>query len=70
MLVMRWSWASCWRSSATGWPATLTRLDASLYEFVGFPDYVGAVCTADELRAEVDRFARMLLGYAVTGEQL
>jgi hypothetical protein len=36
-------------------------LDASLYEFVGFPDYVGAVCTADELRAEVDRFARMLL---------
>lgn len=46
------------------------RLDASLYEFVGVPDYVGPVCTADELRAEVDRFARMLLGYAVTGEQL
>jgi hypothetical protein len=45
-------------------------LDASLYEFVGVPDYVGPVCTADELRAEVDRFARMLLGYAVTGEQL
>jgi hypothetical protein len=46
------------------------RLDASLYEFVGVPDYVGPVCTADELRAEVDRFARMLLGYAVTGEEL
>ena len=41
------------------------RLDASLYEFVGVPDYVGPVCTVDELRAEVDRFARMLLGYAV-----
>jgi hypothetical protein len=46
------------------------RLDASLYEFVGVPDYVGRVCTAEELRAEVDRFAGMLLGYAVTGEQL
>jgi len=46
------------------------RLDASLFEFVGVPDYVGPVCTAEELRAEVDRFARMLLGYAVTGEQL
>jgi hypothetical protein len=46
------------------------RLDASLYEFVGVPDYVGPVCTADELRAEVDRFARMLLGYAVTAEEL
>jgi hypothetical protein len=46
------------------------RLDASLYEFVGVPGYFGPVCTADELRAEVDRFARMLLGYAVTGEEL
>jgi hypothetical protein len=44
------------------------RLDASLYEFVGVPDYVGPVCTAEELRADVDRFARMLLGYAVTGK--
>ena len=43
------------------------RLDASLYEFVDVPDYVGPVCTADELRAEMDRFARMLLGYAVPG---
>ena len=41
------------------------RLDASLYEFVGVPDYVGRVCTAEELRAEVSRFAGMLLGYAV-----
>jgi hypothetical protein len=46
------------------------RLDASLYEFVGVPDYVGPVCTVDELRAEVSRFARMLLGYAVNGEEL
>ena len=42
------------------------RLDASLSEFVGVPGYVGAVCTVctvHELRADVDRFARMLLGY-------
>jgi hypothetical protein len=39
------------------------RLDASLSEFVGVPGYVDAVCTVDELRADVDRFARMLLGY-------
>jgi hypothetical protein len=31
-------------------------LDASLYEFVGVPDYVGQVCTAEELRAAADRF--------------
>lgn len=28
------------------------RLDASLYEFVGVPDYVGRVYRVDELRAE------------------
>jgi len=39
------------------------RLDASLYEFLNVPDYVGPVCTVDELRADLDRFARMLLGY-------
>lgn len=39
------------------------------YEFVGVPDYVGAVCRADELRAEVDRLAGMLLGYAVGEKQ-
>jgi hypothetical protein len=39
------------------------RLEASLYEFVGVPDYAGPVCTVDELRAEANRFARMLLGY-------
>lgn len=44
------------------------RLDASLSEFVGVPDYLGPVCTVEELRADVDRFARMLLGYA--GEEL
>jgi hypothetical protein len=45
-------------------------LDASLYEFVGVPDYLGPVCTVGELRADVNRFARMLLGYAVTGEEI
>jgi hypothetical protein len=64
MLAMRWSWASCLRSSATGWASDPNRLDASLYEFVGVPDYVGRVRTAEELRAEVSRFAGMLLGYA------
>jgi hypothetical protein len=39
------------------------RLEAALYEFVGVPDYVGPACGVDELRAEVDRFARLLLGY-------
>jgi hypothetical protein len=39
------------------------RLAPSLYEFLGVPDYVGPACKADELRAEVDRFARLLLGY-------
>ena len=63
MLAMRSSWVSCWPSSAIGWPADPDRLDASLSEFVGVPDYVGAVCTVGELRADVDRFARMLLGY-------
>jgi hypothetical protein len=27
------------------------------------PDYVGPACEVDELRAEMDRFARLLLGY-------
>lgn len=44
------------------------RLDASLYEFVGAPDHVGPVCTVDELRADVERFAGMLLGYTPAGE--
>jgi hypothetical protein len=39
------------------------RLDASLHDFVGLPDYVGPVCTIAGLRADVDGFARMLLGY-------
>jgi hypothetical protein len=45
------------------------RLDASLHDFVGVADYVGPVSTVDELRADVDRFARILLGYdPATGE--
>jgi hypothetical protein len=45
------------------------RLHASLYEFVGVPNYVGQVFAVSELRAEVDRFAGMLLGYAVAGNK-
>jgi hypothetical protein len=39
------------------------RLDASLYDYVGTPEHVGAVCRIDELRVDVERYARMLLGY-------
>lgn len=45
------------------------RLDASLYEFVGVSSDVGPVCGVDELWAEVNRFAGMLLGYAVVDEE-
>jgi hypothetical protein len=45
------------------------RPDASLHDFAGVADCVGSVSTVDELRAEVDRFARILLGYdPATGE--
>jgi hypothetical protein len=45
------------------------RIDASLHDFVGVPHHVGAACTVEELRADVDRFARTLLGYDwATGE--
>lgn len=45
------------------------RLDVSLHDFLGAPDYIGAVQGVDELRADADRFARMLLGYDwATGE--
>jgi hypothetical protein len=43
------------------------RLEAPLSDFVGLPGYVGAVCKVDELRAAMDRFARMLLGYDWAG---
>jgi hypothetical protein len=39
------------------------RLDASLYEFLGTPDLNGPAATLDELRADLDRYAVMLLGY-------
>jgi hypothetical protein len=38
------------------------RLDASLHDFVRPPDHVDAGYRIDELRADVDRFARLLLG--------
>jgi hypothetical protein len=47
------------------------RFDASLHDFVGLPESAGGVGTVDELRADVDRFARLLLGYDwATGKQL
>jgi hypothetical protein len=50
-------------------PSDPNRLDASLHDFVGVADYVSPVSTVDELRADVDRFARILLGYdPATGE--
>jgi hypothetical protein len=46
------------------------RLDASLYEFVGVSSDFGSVCGGvEELRAEVNRFAGMLLGCAVASEE-
>ena len=39
------------------------RLDASLDAFLGTPDLTGPAGTLDELRADLDRFAEMLLGY-------
>lgn len=45
------------------------RLDASLHDYIGAPDHLAAACRIDELRADVERYARVLLGYdAVTGE--
>lgn len=43
------------------------RLDASLHDVMGVPDYAGAVHNVGELRTDVDRFARMLLGYDAAG---
>jgi hypothetical protein len=37
-------------------------LDATLHDFVGVPDYIGSAYRVDELRSDLDRFARML-GY-------
>jgi hypothetical protein len=39
------------------------RLDASLHDFIGAPDYLGSVYRIDELRSDMEHFARMLLGY-------
>jgi len=46
------------------------RLDASHYEFLGTPDPTGPAGTLDELRADLDRFAEMLLGYNPADSQL
>jgi hypothetical protein len=39
MLAMRWSWASCLAFISDWLASDPNRLDASLYEFVGVPDY-------------------------------
>jgi hypothetical protein len=45
------------------------RLDASLRDFAGAPGNGAPVHRVDELRADMDRFALVLLGYDwVTGE--
>lgn len=45
------------------------RLDVSLQDFLGAPDYAGPGPAIDELRADIGRFARLLLGYdCATGE--
>lgn len=43
------------------------RLDASLHDYVAPSDHPGASCRIDELRADIERYARMLLGYDTAG---
>jgi DNA replication protein DnaC len=51
-------------ASLSDWLASdPSRLDASLHDFIGVPDYLGSVYRIDELRSDMEHFARMLLGY-------
>ena len=43
------------------------RLDASLHDYVAAPDHIAAACRIDELRADIERYARILLGYDTAG---
>ena len=43
------------------------RLDASAHDHVAAPDHIGAACRIDQLRADIERYARMPLGYDTTG---
>lgn len=43
------------------------RLDASLHDYVAAPGHLGASCRIDELRADIERYARTLLGYDSAG---
>ena len=43
------------------------RLDASLHDYVAAPDHLSASCRIDELRADIERYARLLLGYDTAG---
>ena len=46
------------------------RLDASLHDYVAPPDHIAAASRIDELRADIERYARMLLGYDTAGRFL
>ena len=43
------------------------RLDASLHDYVAAPDHIAAAFRIDELRADIERYARILLGYDTAG---
>ena len=43
------------------------RLDALLHDYVAAPDHIAAACRIDELRADIERYARILLGYDTAG---
>jgi hypothetical protein len=45
------------------------RLDASLYEFLATPNLAGSAATLEELRADLERYADILLGYNPAGSQ-
>jgi hypothetical protein len=58
------------RKALSDWLASdPNRIDPSLHDFVGVPHHVGPACTVEELRADVDRFARTLLGYDWTNRR-
>jgi hypothetical protein len=46
------------------------RLDASLHGLRRAADHIAAACRIDELRADIERYARMLLGYDTAGRFL
>ena len=43
------------------------RLDASLHDYVAAPDHIAAPCRIDERSPDIERYARILLGYDTAG---